>query len=126
MAFVAPEAAEALGASSESLGAGAESSGAKTSKGGLSTTQKAAAFGRSLPKPKTNHPYIVGITLIAIGAFGLVGSINGSLPSMIAALFVPDALIDPAGANASQSLLDNLGHGLAVAADPLTLITGGL
>ena len=120
MAFVAPEAV------AETVGAGAETGGSTASKAGLSAGQKASAFGKSLPKPKTNHPYIVGIALIAIGAFGLVGSINGSLPSMLAALFVPDALVDPQGSNASQSLLDNLGHGLAVAADPLNLIAGGL
>lgn len=59
---------------------------------GLTGGQKAAAAGRLLPKPRTSHPYIVGLSLVAIGLLSLVGSITGTLPSMIAALFVPNAL----------------------------------
>ena len=66
---------------------------------GLSGGQKIGALGKALPKPKTNHPYIVGLSLIVIGGFALVGSITGTLPSMIAALFVPNALVDPSTGN---------------------------
>ena len=69
-----------------------------TSEGsGLSGGRKAGVVGKALPKPRTHHPYIVGITLMAVGGFALVGSITGALPSMLAALFVPNALVDAGG-----------------------------
>jgi len=88
MAMLAAEGAD-VGASAVS---GTTSSGDKFSPG-----QKTGALSRALPKPRTHHPYIVGITLMAVGAFALVGSITGTLPSMIAALFVPNALVDTGG-----------------------------
>jgi len=80
MSMIVPEAAE---------------SGA--SKFGLTGGQKASAGLGAVPTAKTSHPYVVGIALVLIGGFGLVGSIIGALPSMLAALFVPNALIDSGG-----------------------------
>lgn len=88
---------EAAGEGSASAGAATADSGASST--GLSGGQKAGALGSALPKPRTHHPYIVGLTLMVVGAFALVGSITGTLPSMIAALFVPNALVDVAGSN---------------------------
>ena len=59
---------------------------------GLTRGQKAAAGLGAVPTAKTQHPYIVGTVLVLVGGFGLIGSITGTLPSMIAALFVPTAL----------------------------------
>ena len=73
--------------------------------GGLSGIQTANAASMAAPVPKTNHPYVVGLSLIIIGAFGLIGSITGTLPSMIAGLFVPTALIDVAGNAPAPGLL---------------------
>jgi hypothetical protein len=67
------------------------------SSGRLTAGQKATAFTKSLPKPKTTHPYIVGLSLIVVGGFMLIGSITGTLPSMLAALFDPTALVDEKG-----------------------------
>ena len=53
-----------------------------------------ASLGKVLPKPKTDHPYVLGLIFTGIGLFVLVGSITGTLPSMLAALFVPHALED--------------------------------
>jgi len=64
---------------------------------GLTGGQKASAGLGAIPTAKTQHPYVVGIALVLVGGFGLIGSITGTLPSMIAALFVPDALTDSAG-----------------------------
>lgn len=77
--------------------AGDTSAGTAGSKFGLTGGQKAGALGRAVPKPKTNHPYIVGFTLVIVGGFALIGSITGTLPSMLAALFVPQALADASG-----------------------------
>lgn len=60
--------------------------------GALTGTQKASAGLGAVPTARTHHPYIVGIALVLIGGVGLIGSITGTLPSMIAALFVPSAL----------------------------------
>src|SRR5580692_2233466 len=60
---------------------------------GLTGGQRAAAAGRLVPQgARTHHPYIVGLSLITLGLLALVGSVTGTLPSMIAALFVPQAL----------------------------------
>jgi hypothetical protein len=108
------EGAESIGESSTaSAGAGGGSIG------GLTGAQKGSAASKLLPKPKTDHPYIVGIILVAVGGFALIGSITGSLPSMIAALFVPDALIDASGNSASPSIL----HDITSVLNPVNLIT---
>jgi len=60
---------------------------------GLTGGQKAAAGLGAVPTAKTQHPYIVGTVLVLVGGFGLIGSITGTLPSMLAALFAPNALI---------------------------------
>jgi len=60
---------------------------------GLTRGQKAAAGLGAVPTAKTRHPYIVGTVLVLVGGFGLIGSITGTLPSMLAALFAPNALI---------------------------------
>jgi hypothetical protein len=56
--------------------------------------QGASLLGKALPRPKTSHPYIVGIIFIVIGVAGMIGSITGELPAMIAALFDPNVLTD--------------------------------
>lgn len=76
MSMIAPE-AEAVG-----------------SKIGLTGGQKAGALSGALPQPRTHHPYVVGLVFIVTGMFMLVGSITGTLPSMIAGLFDPNALED--------------------------------
>lgn len=97
MAMLAPEVAEA-----------ATTDAASGSKFGLSSGQKAGALGQALPKPRTHHPYIVGLTLMVVGGFALVGSITGALPSMLAALFVPDALVDSGGNSPAPSILHDI------------------
>lgn len=79
---------------------------------GLNLGQKIGAANRALPKPRTHHPYIVGLSLIVIGGFALIGSITGALPSMLAALFVPDALVDSAG-NSGDLNAPSLGSTIA-------------
>jgi hypothetical protein len=71
--------------------AGASASAAGESKGGKTSASLGSAS-RLFPTPKTEHPYVVGFVLVLIGITGLIGSITGALPAMIAALFVPDAL----------------------------------
>lgn len=87
------------------IGAAGDTLGSTASGLGLTTGQKGAAIGRALPKPRTKHPYVVGGVLMLIGGFGLIGSLTGTLPSMLAALFVPNALVDSQG-NHPQSLID--------------------
>jgi hypothetical protein len=89
--MIAPEVADS----------GASTLGASDAKG----PSKLGALGAVKPA-KTSHPYIVGLSLVAVGAFGLVGSITGTLPSMIAALFVPNALVDKAGNTPAPTLLN--------------------
>jgi len=113
---------EAEGAATAAV-SGGEGAASKTgSKLGLTNSQKGAALGRSLPQPRTHHPYIVGLSLIVIGMFSLVGSITGTLPSMLAALFVPTALEDGSGNPAAPSLLNKLGGVASVVANPLTTL----
>ncbi len=78
--------------------------------GALTGTQKATAGLGAVPTAKTSHPYVVGIALLVIGGFGLIGSLTGQLPSMIAALFVPNALVNAEGKR----------PGLLAAVNPLT------
>jgi len=76
---------------------------------GLSTGQKATAGLGAIPSAKTQHPYVVGIALVLIGGFGLIGSVTGTLPSMFAALFLPpDALVDKKG-NSPNPIMGILG-----------------
>jgi hypothetical protein len=79
--------------------------------GGLS------AGGSALPKPKTSHPYIVGLSLILVGGFMLIGSITGTLPSMLAALFDPDALEDASHNSPVANVLHDITN---VVIDPLS------
>lgn len=46
---------------------------------------------------KSDHHIVFGIALGAVGVFGLIGSLTGSLAVMLAALFDPSALIDGSG-----------------------------
>ncbi len=94
---------------------GAEEAGSSI---GLTTGQKASAASRALPRPKTNHPYVVGLVLTTIGGFAIIGSITGTLPSMLAALFVPNALIDSSGAQAAPSVSSDLA---AIGSQPVPL-----
>lgn len=110
MTMPAAEAAEALAPSSA----------------GLSGTQRAGAISSALPKPRTRHPYIVGLTLIIVGGFSLIGSITGTLPSMLAALFVPAALVDSGGNSPSPDIFGIVGQSLEnIATSPVGIITGG-
>lgn len=93
MTIAIPELADSVGATAEST----VNSVAGSASSGLSNVQKGLAGSKLFPKPRTHHPYIVGGTLIIVGVFGLIGSITGSLPSMLAALFVPPALTDYTG-----------------------------
>ena len=94
----------------------AEESGAASASGkGLSLGQSASAGNKLLPKAKTNHPYVVGLSLVVIGGFALIGSLTGTLPSMIAALFVPQALEDGSHNSVApnlSSIANNLNTGL--------------
>jgi hypothetical protein len=87
------------------VASGAES-GASTvgKKFGLTGSQKAAAVSGGIPSPRTKHPYILGLLLISGGCLMLIGSITGTLPSMIAALFDPNALDDSGGNPASPGI----------------------
>jgi len=91
---------------------------AATSKLGLTGGQKASAGLGAIPTAKTHHPYIVGIVLVLIGGFGLIGSLTGALPSMLAALFVPHALVDSDGNSAPGPGL--LGDILKIGISPIT------
>lgn len=42
---------------------------------------------------KSDHHVIIGVSLLTIGLMGAVGSLLGTLPSMLAALFQPNALV---------------------------------
>jgi hypothetical protein len=53
----------------------------------------------NLPGPFSGHSYITGTILIAVGAFGIFGSLSGNLAPMIAALFAPQYLDATQGAN---------------------------
>ncbi len=64
---------------------------------GSSKGSMALGAAGSIKPARTSHPYIVGISLVVIGGFSLIGSITGTLPSMLAALFVPNALVDASG-----------------------------
>jgi hypothetical protein len=88
--------------------------------GALSASQVGAGISKALPRPKTSHPYIVGFILLSTGLFALVGSITGTLPSMLAALFVPSALLDSSGNTASPGILSDVYHAALHAADPLS------
>ena len=70
---------------------------------GLTSGQKVGAgasfLEKALPKPKTEHPYIVGLILIATGVLGMIGSVTGQLPAMVAALFDPGVLTDKTGSS---------------------------
>lgn len=41
------------------------------------------------------YKYAIGITMIAVGIFGMIGSLTGNLAPMIAALFAPEYLVAP-------------------------------
>ena len=98
------------------LGEGAEE--ITGSKVGLTKGQKFGLFSKATPSPKTAHPYVVGMALIIIGGFGLVGSVTGTLPAMIAGLFVPNALVDSSGSspNVWGTIAQAVGEAAIVAA----------
>lgn len=100
----------------------AEGAGNSARKIGLTGSQKAAAVGRGLPTAKTSHPYVVGLVLTVMGGFMLIGSITGALPSMIAALFVPNALVDTSGNSPSPNIINQIGK----VANPLSNFGIGL
>jgi hypothetical protein len=86
---------------------------------GLGGTQVAAALGKAVPTPRTHHPYVVGLVFTTIGLFAVVGSITGTLPSMLAALFVPQALEDVNGKHpAPEGVLGQI-TGVLAATNPI-------
>lgn len=92
---------------------------------GLSKGQKAGAASQGaqgvanvLPRPKTTHPYLVGLIFIVVGVAGIVGSITGTIPAMIAALWDPPVLVDKQGASVAPGFLGSLGE---IAAGATTL-----
>lgn len=52
---------------------------------------------------KDNSGYATGIVLVLVGVFGAIGSITGTLPSMLAALWVPEILTTSTGSSAVAS-----------------------
>ena len=48
----------------------------------------------------SDHHYASGIILVTVGVVGVIGSTLGTLPSMIAALWVPDILFNSSGIQA--------------------------
>lgn len=46
---------------------------------------------------KSDHHIVFGVSLLAVGVFGIIGSLTGSLAVMLAALFDPGALVDGSG-----------------------------
>lgn len=60
---------------------------------------------------RNDHHVIMGLFLIAVGAFGAIGSITGRLPAMIAGLFDPADLVssNAPGASGSSGILQNSG-----------------
>lgn len=83
--------ADAVGGAGDTVGNAGDKVGKKF---GLTGSQKAGAISAGLPQPRTHHPYLLGLIFIVAGGFWLVGSITGTLPSMIAALFDPSVLDD--------------------------------
>lgn len=86
-----------IGVAEEAVGATNTLGKKFTSFIGTNGPTAATAASKATPRARTSHPYIVGLTLVMIGGLGLVGSITGTLPSMLAALFVPNALVDTTG-----------------------------
>jgi len=111
----APAAAEgAAGGGSEALAALGFSKGQKSGSAGAG----AQGVANILPKPKTTHPYLVGLIFIVVGVAGIVGSITGTLPAMIAALWDPPILVDKSGSSVAPGFLGSLGE---IAAGTATL-----
>jgi hypothetical protein len=111
--------ADAVGGASDAV---AEAPSKAGSKFGLTGSQKAGALSAGIASPRTHHPYVVGLLLIAGGSCMLIGSITGALPSMLAALFCPTALQD---ANANPvSTGDKIGN-FIVGTGPGTLYARG-
>lgn len=127
MSMVLAEGAEEAGASTAASGAGeSSSSGGFFGNSGLTGTQKATAASRAVPAARTQHPYLVGLILIIVGGFSLVGSLTGTLPAMLGALFDPNALMDRAGNSAGPrnplAVINPLTNPLAISS-PLSSTT---
>jgi hypothetical protein len=60
----------------------------------------------------------VGLIFIVVGVAGIVGSITGTIPAMIAALWDPPVLVDKQGASVAPGFLGSLGE---IAAGATTL-----
>lgn len=56
----------------------------------------------SLQSFKSDHHYVAGLALVAVGVLGIAGSVTGSLAAMLAGLLTPTALY-PTGAGGSTS-----------------------
>jgi hypothetical protein len=93
-----------------------------SSKSGLSGIQKMQAgskvLNKYLPRPSTSHPYVVGIILLITGGFVVVGSVTGTLPSMLAGLFVPEALTDKHNNTPAPDALGVIANAAASIATP--------
>lgn len=66
-----------------------------------------------MPNPisdfKNDHHVILGIFLIGVGAFGVIGSITGRLPAMIAGLFDPSDLVSQSSGSSSGIISETVG-----------------
>lgn len=55
---------------------------------------------------RQDHHVILGVFLLAVGAFGVLGSVTGRLPAMIAGLFDPSDLVGTSTGSSSGLLQD--------------------
>lgn len=63
--------------------------------------------------PKTEHHYVAGALLLFVGVIGVAGSVTGTLASMIAGLFEPDALGTAGGTTNNTKAPPSLGSDAA-------------
>lgn len=64
-----------------------------------------------MANPLSDHHVIVGVALVAIGVFGVLGSVTGRLAPMIAGLFDPSDLTGTVSSGGSGNLVGNASGG---------------
>jgi hypothetical protein len=62
---------------------------------------------------KSDHHVVIGLALVVTGVLGAIGSLLGTLPAMLAALFQPDALVSK-GVITQQDAQQIAGEGFSV------------